>query len=295
MNLHKTPPRPNRDNGYLRRFERVIEYIYDHLDEDIDLNTLAEVAALSPWHWHRVWQSLYGESIFSMVKRLRLHRAASDLAYTARPVSEIARRAGYSSSEAFGRSFKTAYRQSPSQYRVSRMRPNDDLNALITWKGHTDMYEVSIRDLPAERIASLPHKGSYMEIGRAFETLVGILVSRGLVAQILGMKAYYFSDPTHVAEEDLRSCAGAVVAEGFPIEAPLEAYESRGGRYAVLTHVGPYAELKAAYDWLYGHWLPQSGQTPADAPCIENYLNNPRDTAPSDLLTEVCLPLANEG
>jgi len=61
---------------------------------------------------------------------------------------------------------------------------------------------------------------------------------------------------------------------------------------AVLRHRGPYATMRSAYQWLYGHWLVQSGREAADAPVFEEYLNNPRDTAPADLLTDICLPLA---
>ena len=81
MTNHEKLKLSPRDNGYIRRFTRVIEYIYANLDEDPDLPTLAEVAALSPSHWHRIWQATYGESIFATVKRLRLHRAAGDLTY----------------------------------------------------------------------------------------------------------------------------------------------------------------------------------------------------------------------
>ena len=64
-----------------------------------------------------------------------------------------------------------------------------------------------------------------------------------------------------------------------------------GGWGAVLRHRGPYATMRAAYQWLYGHWLVHSGHTVHDAPVFEEYLNNPRDTAPADLLTDIYLPL----
>ena len=48
---------------YQERLSRVVAYIHDHLDEPLDLNRLAEVAHLSPCHWHRVYQALYGETI----------------------------------------------------------------------------------------------------------------------------------------------------------------------------------------------------------------------------------------
>jgi len=40
-----------RQNNYEVRFDRVLEYIYTHLDDDLDLNKLAEIACLSPYHW----------------------------------------------------------------------------------------------------------------------------------------------------------------------------------------------------------------------------------------------------
>ena len=284
-----------RDNGYVRRFTRVIEYIYANLDQDPDLATLAEIAALSPWHWHRVWQSTYGESIVATVKRLRLHRAAADLSYTEMPVAVVAKRAGYGSLEAFSRSFKQTYGHSPSYYRSSgvgaRVQPAHGGAPTLKRQGFSLMHNVEIKSLPKENLAVLRHTGPYMEIGKAFETLVGILVSRDLIGQSGAMKGLYYSDPTQVPEDELQSAAGVTVSDEFPIEAPLERIETRDGDYAVLHYKGPYTDMKWAYEWLYGEWLTQSGREPANAPCMEIYLNNPRDTAPSDLLTDICLPL----
>lgn len=59
----------------------------------------------------------------------------------------------------------------------------------------------------------------------------------------------------------------------------------------MLRHKVPYADMKAAYQWLYGVWLAQSDREVGDAPVFEEYLNNPRDTAPTELLTDIYLPL----
>lgn len=248
MTNHEKLTLSPRDNGYVRRFTRVIEYIYANLDEDPDLATLAEVAALSPSHWHRVWQSTYGESIFATVKRLRLHRAAGDLAYTDLALPVVAKRAGYGSLEAFSRSFKQAYGQTPTAYRSSvssrRVQPANGGAPLPKQKGPAPMHDVSVKTLPSETLAVLSHRGAYMEIGKAFETLFGILVSRQLVGRIGAMKALYYSDPTHVAEDDLQSAAGAVINDSFPVDAPLEKRETRAGDYAVLRYKGPYADMK---------------------------------------------------
>lgn len=285
-----SPASPASQAGYIRRFTRVIEHIYANLDAELDLNTLAEVAALSPWHWHRIWQAVYGETVAATVKRLRLQRAAADLSQTARPLDEIWPRAGYSSLAAFSRSFKEAYGLPPAEYRKRGSHTRFTMPAAP--KGVSAMRDVAIRVLPAASLAVVPHRGSYMKIGQAFETLFGTLGARNLLRPGLCMKGLFYSDPTAVPEAELRSAAAIVIpAADFPVAPPLERAELRGGDYAVLRHKGPYSDMKAAYDWLYGEWLVQSGREAADAPVFEDYLNNPREVAPTELLTDICLPL----
>ncbi|OXJ28876.1 hypothetical protein CFB46_04755 [Burkholderia sp. HI2761] len=88
---------------------RVHAYIGAHLDGPLDLNRLAEIACLSPYHWQRIYRAMYGESIVLMVRRMRMVRASEDLVCTARPLDEIARRAGVS------RRVRRAARAAPAQ------------------------------------------------------------------------------------------------------------------------------------------------------------------------------------
>src|SRR3546814_14338132 len=75
------------------------------------------------------------------------------------------------------------------------------------------------------------------------------------------MKGLFYSDPTSVPEADLRSAAGILLPDpAFPVAPPLERAFLRGGDYAVLRHKGPYSDMRAAYDWLYGEWLVQSSR-----------------------------------
>lgn len=288
--------------GYVRRFARVIEYIYAHLDEAPDLNTLADIAAMSPWHWHRTWQAVYGESVVGLVKRLRLQRAAADLAHSDQPLDAIWPRAGYASLAAFSRAFRDAYGMPPAVYRRAGSHKrfaveSAELQQGGTQEGKVAMHDVVIKRIEPAALAVIPHRGSYMEIGRAFETLFGVLGARNLLrpdlyAKGLCMKGLFYSDPTAVPEAELQSAAVIVIPDAaFPVEAPLQRATLRGGDYAVLRHRGPYSDMRPAYDWLYGEWLVQSGREAADAPCFEEYLNNPREVPPTELLTDICLPL----
>lgn len=273
--------------SYAERLDRVTTHIYDHLDDDIDLFRLAEVARLSPCHWHRIYQAMTGETIAATVKRLRLHRAAGDLAQTAMPVAAIAARSGYPNVQSFTRIFKSVYGMPPARYRREGAHSRFQLR---TTKGQLAMHTVTIKDLPALKAIAVSHTGPYMQIGKAFETLFGQLWARGLRQSGCRMIAVYLDDPTSVAGEKLRSKA-AVISDAAPGAPPLEACQVSGGPHAVLRFQGPYSGLAAVYQWLYGTWLPQSGREAADAPVYEEYLNNPRDTPPAELLTDICLPL----
>ena len=67
---------------YLKRVNLVIEYINNHLGNDIDLNQLAEMSHLSPYHFHRVMSAFLGEPLGAFIVRKRIETAAHLLRYT---------------------------------------------------------------------------------------------------------------------------------------------------------------------------------------------------------------------
>ena len=70
---------------YAKRIERVLHYIVDHLDDvgqnPLDIHRLAEEAFLSPYHFHRVYVAMMGETVADTLRRHRLHRAAIKLTW----------------------------------------------------------------------------------------------------------------------------------------------------------------------------------------------------------------------
>jgi AraC family transcriptional regulator len=108
----ETPWRP-----YENRLRRVSAYVHDHLDEELDMERLAEIACMSSYHWHRIYRAIYGETLAATVKRLRLHRAAGDIVRTDHSVGEIAKRSGYPNLQSFNRIFKSVYGMPPARYR----------------------------------------------------------------------------------------------------------------------------------------------------------------------------------
>jgi AraC family transcriptional regulator len=274
--------------SYAKRLTRVSAYIHDHLDEDLSIDVLAEIACLSSYHWHRIYHGYFGETVAATARRLRLQRAAADLAHTDRSIPEIATRAWYDSQASFTRAFSAAFGLPPAKYRevgshsVFKASAPREIQA---------MYDVITAQVPTMNLIAVDHRGSYMSIGKSFDLLFTTLASRNLIRPDLRMIGIYFDDPTSVPEPELKAQAGVAVTDPLAADAPLTTTYTRSGEYAVLKYKGPYGDMRAAYDWLFGQWLTSSGREAADAPVFEEYLNSPRDTPPTELRTDIYLPL----
>ncbi len=282
------------------RFQKVIDYIYDHLDEKIDLDTLSEIACVSRYHWHRIYRGLCGETLAATVKRLRLHRAAGQLANSQLSIEEIASTSGYSRLQSFNRAFSESHGLPPAKFRLEGSHtlfskyvfPDQNDQENINNRT-TEIMDVTIKQIEYFDVLAMPHKGSYMNIGNAFEKLFGWLGMRGLIGPQLRSIGIYYCDPDAVPEAELESaaCIALPNMQDIELDNSIEKKAIISGEYAVLRFKGPYSNMRSAYQWLYGEWLKNSGREVADQPAFEEYLNNPREVLPSELLTDIYMPL----
>ena len=87
---------------YIHRINRVADYVETHMDEDHSLETLASVAHFSPYHFHRIFKAIVGETIKDYTNRIRLEKAGRMLISSPRDsVTRVAMECGFSSSAVF--------------------------------------------------------------------------------------------------------------------------------------------------------------------------------------------------
>ena len=273
---------------YRERLRRVYAAIHDDPARRYSLDEMADLAALSRFHFHRVFAAMTGETLAEAVRRIRLNGAAHALVRDTAPVAAIGRAHGYPSAASFSRAFRAAYGVTPARFRARGLALPD---ALKTMKGGQAMFPVEIRNEPPRRLIGLPHRGAYHQINRTYAALGAELAARDLWRQSRGMAAVYYNDPALTPEGDLQSFAAIVVDADVACPDPLQSREVAGGRHAVMVFKGPYTGLAAAYDWLFGAWLAESAAALRDAPSWELYLNSPMDTAPDALETLIFVPL----
>lgn len=274
------------------RFAKALDYLHRHFRQNINLNRVAEEACLSPYHWHRIYRAVMGETVHETVKRLRLHHAAELLISTQKSVAEIARECGYSgNTQSFERIFRQAYGVPPNTFRTQQHIPYSHQLPQTRPPASLPIEITTIEPLP---VALVPHSGSYMRIGQSFELIESLLTLRGLLpapdARFFGI---YFNDPACTPEQELRAQAAVFLnTTQHSFEPPIQSGTIAGGRYAVYHYQGPYSNLEQAYTWFYSELLNTPYQV-RDAPCFEEYLNDWQKVPPHELRTDIYLPLAD--
>lgn len=143
--------------------------------------------------------------------------------------------------------------------------------------------EVTIVQQPDLRIAGIRHIGPYMEIGREFGRLGGML--KGPPPAGSQMIAVYHDDPDVTPADKLRSDAAISLPGHTPAIDGLIEQHVPAGRYAKALHKGGYEGLPAAWKAVK-QWAAQNGHKMAH-PGYEIYVNNPMTTEKSELLTEI--------
>ncbi|MBL4711226.1 MAG: AraC family transcriptional regulator [Gammaproteobacteria bacterium] len=283
--------------NYRQRLTAVIEYIHDNINGDLGVNTLADVAFMSPYHFHRIYRELMQETVNATVRRLRLQKAAIDLIRTDLSIQTIAQNISYGSIEAFTRAFTKNFGITPGEYRNTKQHHcshDEPFIAMIPTKQKKDdtMFNVEIIKIDELQLAGYSHVGDYMEIGSVFEKLFMQANSQHLLNENTRSFGLYYDDPKSVALSKLRSMACITVDKSQAIESGLERMAIPAGECVSILFKGPYAELEKPYDWLFGQWIPDNNKEIANFPAFEEYLNDPKETPPSELLTRIYCLLA---
>jgi AraC family transcriptional regulator len=282
--------KPSTEQDYRERIARTLVYIQQHLDDDLDLDKLAAVAAFSSFHFHRIFRGMVGETLKEHIRRLRLERAARDLKQTHEPIIRIALMAGFETHESFTRAFNDTFETSPSAYRAQSGTHLDDLSGYHA-PDYPDIPPVELKELPSMRLVFLRHVGPYTAVGATWGRLMAWLGMRGLLGTGMMLIGIVYDDPDVTPPGKLRYDAAVTVNRPVQPEGEFGVMELAGGRYAVVAHKGPYEELPKVYRRIYGGWLPKSGHRLRDVPAFERYFNSPQNTRSEDLLTLIHIPI----
>jgi len=265
---------------WVRRIQRVESYIREHLTHELDINALATIAHSSPYHFHRMFRAVTGETVAGYVRRARLERAAYLM--KARPkkaLTSIALEVGFPSLSDFSRSFNRAHGIAPSRWdRKTRLAwAPDEFEAPAN---NSRVFPVSVLSHPPCRLAYVRVRTCFQldRLREGYDTLTHGLESMGVNwtnGRLIGMSwDHYETTPLDQVSYDF----GFVVSGDFESHGRIDTYELPAFSGVHVHCCGELQQVADAWDFLYDRWLPESKFEPDDLPAMKFFNKRPDET-----------------
>lgn len=290
--------------AHVARINQIITHIDGHLGEALDLGALAAIAHFSPWHFHRIFQALTGETLADCVRRRRVEGAAQRLLQTPRRTAlSIAFDVGFTSAEVFSRAFKAHFGVTPTAWRRGAWSSWVEFNRSQLSKIHQAEHKrhqalirsvrqdsenwpigsvlpssigvsmpVAIKTLPSFRLAYLRYTGPYghPNVTRTWERFSAWCAENGLLKPRRKMFGIVLDNPMITRPERCRYDVCVEVPADFQPSGEVGIQVLSARRYACTQFIGTAVELPAAWERLIAS-LPFRGWQADNAPAIEYY------------------------
>lgn len=298
---------------YEARINAAMDFVEANLAEPLSLAEMAKAASFSPFHFHRIFGAVVGETPSEHVRRVRTERSAALLLdQPNRTVSTIAVSCGFGTPSAFARTFKDTFGLTPSQWRSSgsaaalparpvargfpsnaKIEPDGIRQWTMTGDGVPDA-SISIEQLDPVALAYIRHTGPFQGSAALFENLFDRLEQQTFPkdndASPPIRHALYHDDPELTADDRLRVSAAVPAARDGRHGPDVGYLTIPGGLHAVARFkLGP-DDYGPAWKAVLGGWLPASGHEPSDIPYFERF---PRSSPSPDgsRPVEICIPV----
>ena len=274
--------------NYLKNVQVGIDYIESNLDFDISLAEVAKEAALSQWHFQRIFKALTNETLKTYIRSRRLSNSLDKLLTTKLRIIDIAVLAGYESQESFTRAFKASFNLNPNEYRqlgdkslfLKKLEFNAEylkhINLKISLKPEVycqnEMRLVGLKtcffsvDSEKNNIGEkLPDLWSaFLERINEIENVVAGSPCYGVVRQVkdnTDLLEYYAAIEVKTIEvEGIEVIPKDMVSIVIPLS-----------NYAKFTHKGNAKDIDSTVNYIYSSWLLKSSKAHSSGPDLEVY------------------------
>ncbi|NKB60763.1 MAG: helix-turn-helix domain-containing protein [Gammaproteobacteria bacterium] len=296
---------------YHQRVARVLDYICDHVDGPLSVDVLAKEAYFSPYHFHRIFRAIAGETLGDVIQRIRLEYGARQIRHGVHDMAIVAQGSGYESTEAFSRAFRRGFGMPPGAYRKCKSHPSfqgslgrilfdpEAMKTELLPSTEENNMQINITTKPAVKYAYMTHKGPYTEISGVFDELIEWGLTQGIDPSQCQVFSLSYDSPRHTPAEELRSDACVAIPENLQNSIQetndIKITTLKAQRYAVHTHKGPYHELSEVYGKMLAGWASSSQEQIEDKPFVEIYDNDCRVLPESEWLTDLCIPIKANG
>ncbi|NLS11534.1 AraC family transcriptional regulator [Vibrio sp. SM6] len=265
---------------HISRINDVLFHIHQDITRDLPAKRLADIAAYSEAHFHRVFKQVVGESVHQYIRRTRMEYAANKLMFEARAsVAEVSGLCGFNSISSFSRAFKATFGISPGEWRdperhraeKSYLKDPEIAAGYARVSGRV-LPEPVIVDVPEKMAAYVRHRGYNRSIRKAWLILQAWAnVERRDFSTQYGL---HHSNPAWVDVDKCRYVACIAIDKPIQRRSVVNQMVIPGGLHAVFRLKGIYGELLPQISLVLEHWLPSSGFKQRSTPAFVHYFHN---------------------
>ncbi|WP_303869276.1 AraC family transcriptional regulator [Acetobacterium wieringae] len=277
---------------WIERLNNAINYIEEHLTEEIDYNQPAAIACCSTYHFQRMFAYMANVPLSEYIRRRRMSLAAVDLLSSEEKIVDVALKYGYTSPTAFNRAFKTIHGVAPSLVKEGgiELRAYPPISFKITITGVAEM-NYRIEQKQAFRIIGIGQP-LYKEIEKNFEIVPQMwqkAATDGTISKLASMM-----DHQPMGLLGVSVCNNAeewkyfiAVASTQDIDDSLTEYQIPASTWAIFSGSGTSQSIQDLERRIVTEWLPTSGYEYGNAPDIEVYIH----ADPQNAQYEVWIPV----
>jgi AraC family transcriptional regulator len=279
---------------YRQKVIEVLNYVHDHLSDNLSVRFLSEQFGFSFFHFHRILKSGLNEPLGAYINRIRLGTAIHLMQYTDLPLSEIALQIGYNDCSAFSKAFSKEFGFCPKKFKSNNtIVLNTHIDCKINGFGKlvTDI-RPKIVILDDKLVIHVKYQGDYS--GKKFITVWDDFWEIVTMNKMLRWNPFvfsvYYNDPFETTAVD---CRAECCVSSFkkPANNNLEMKSISGGKFVMYRFQGPHQRLLEMNEYVLKDWIIHANIKVRNSPVIERYLNHYRYTEPNRLLTEVYIPI----
>lgn len=272
----------------IKRLQRAIDFIEEHINDEITIADVANAVAFSQWHFQVVFHAIIGDTVKEYIRKRRLTLAAQALISSKERIIEVGFSAGFESQAAFTRAFKAQFHLSPAAVRkqgVQAIMPLCKPKITQTYIHHLTKgltMEPLIKNLDAMIAVGLQTHF----ITAASPNFNGLQVIPPLwqefnrryheINHLVGEEKMGVTFPKWEGQdksdlENMLYIACAAVTAAHDVPKGMVRVDIPKGRYAIFTHKGKVDGIAHTMQYIYGSWLPKSDHQLRDAPHLERY------------------------
>jgi AraC family transcriptional regulator len=291
---------------------RINDVLYEiHRDISVPLfaKDLAQIAAYSEQHFHRIFKQVVGETINVYIRRTRLEHAANQLMFDhSSSVLTIAEKCGFLSLSSFNKAFKAQFGMTPGDWRNTERKrfdtpylADEEIKAGYERIKEKDLPQPEVMVLKSRQVAYVRHQGYGRDIRQAWLLLQAWALQEGIVlnneplsdnliaGQQLGL---HHSNPAWVDLKHCRYVACITIDKPLRHRGSVNQLTIPGGLHVAFDLQGRYGELLPWIGKILETWLPESGYKLQTTPAFIHYRKN-QFTSVDDLFdVRVFLPVS---